>query len=137
MNDINSCIMVGRLTHDGELTYTQNGKAVFKIALAVNRSIRQGEQWADDTAYFDVTCWGPLAENLKQRIGKGSQVGVVGRLCQDRWKDKQTGQNRSKIYILAESVEVLKGLQQGGQNYQQIPQQGFNNYEEGGMNYGG
>ena len=55
MNDINSCILVGRLTRDGELTYTQNGKAVLKITLAVNRSIKQGEQWAEDTAFFDVT----------------------------------------------------------------------------------
>ena len=84
MNDINSCILIGRLTRDGELTYTQNGKAVLKISLAVNRSIKQGEQWADDTAFFDVTCWGIMAEGLKQRIGKGSLVGVVGRLCQDR-----------------------------------------------------
>ena len=111
MNDINSCILVGRLTRDGELTYTQNGKAKLAFSLAVNRSIKQGEQWADDTAFFDVTCWGVMAEGLKQRIGKGSQVGVVGRLCQDRWKDNQTGQNRTKIYILAETVEVLKGLQ--------------------------
>ena len=134
MNDINSCILIGRLTRDGELTYTQNGKAVLKISLAVNRSIRQGEQWADDTAFFDVTCWGPLAENLKQRIGKGSQVGVVGRLCQDRWKDNQTGQNRTKIYILAESVEVLKGLnQQNQQGYPQNQQE----YQQGEMNYGG
>ena len=135
MNDINSCILVGRLTRDGELTYTQNGKAVLKISLAVNRSIRQGDQWADDTAFFDVTCWGIMAEGLKQRIGKGSQVGVVGRLCQDRWKDNQTGQNRTKIYILAESVEVLKGLNQQG--YPQNQQNYSQDYSQGEMNYGG
>ncbi len=138
MNDINSCILVGRLTRDGELTYTQNGKAVLKISLAVNRSIRQGDQWADDTAFFDVTCWGIMAEGLKQRIGKGSQVGVVGRLCQDRWKDNQTGQNRTKIYILAESVEVLKGLnQQNQQGYPQNQQDYSQDYQQGEMNYGG
>ena len=135
MNDINSCILIGRLTRDGELTYTQNGKAVLKISLAVNRSIRQGDQWADDTAFFDVTCWGIMAEGLKQRIGKGSQVGVVGRLCQDRWKDNQTGQNRTKIYILAESVEVLKGLNQQG--YPQNQQNYSQEYQQGEMNYGG
>lgn len=138
MNDINSCILVGRLTRDGELTYTQNGKAVLKISLAVNRSIKQGDQWADDTAFFDVTCWGIMAEGLKQRIGKGSQVGVVGRLCQDRWKDNQTGQNRTKIYILAESVEVLKGLnQQNQQGYPQNQQNYSQEYQQGEMNYGG
>lgn len=138
MNDINSCILVGRLTRDGELTYTQNGKAVLKIALAVNRSIKQGEQWADETAFFDVTCWGIMAEGLKQRIGRGSLVGVVGRLCQDRWKDKQTGQNRTKIYILAETVEVLKGLQKDGQSHYAQNQQDYSqDYQQGEMNYGG
>lgn len=140
MNDINSCILIGRLTRDGELTYTQNGKAVLKISLAVNRSVRQGEQWAEDTAFFDVTCWGIMAEGLKQRIGKGSQVGVVGRLCQDRWKDNQTGQNRTKIYILAETVEVLKGLQKDGQCHYGNPQnqQDYSqDYQQGEMNYGG
>jgi single-strand DNA-binding protein len=140
MNDINSCILIGRLTRDGELAYTQNGKAVLKISLAVNRSVRQGEQWADDTAFFDVTCWGIMAEGLKQRIGKGSLVGVVGRLCQDRWQDKQTGQNRTKIYILAETVEVLKGLQKDGQSHYGNPQnqQDYSqDYQQGEMNYGG
>jgi single-strand DNA-binding protein len=137
MNDINSCILIGRLTRDGELTYTQNGKAVLKISLAVNHSFRQGEQWAEDTAFFDVTCWGIMAEGLKQRIGKGSLVGVVGRLCQDRWKDNQ-GQNRTKIYILAESVEVLKGLNpQNQQGYPQNQQDYSQDYQQGEMNYGG
>ena len=140
MNDINSCILVGRLTRDGELTYTQNGKSVLKISLAVNRSIKQGEQWVEDTAFFDVTCWGIMAEGLKQRIGKGSQVGVVGRLCQDRWQDQQTGQNRTKIYILAETVEVLKGLQKDGQSHYgnpQNPQDYPQDWQQGEMNYGG
>lgn len=137
MNDINSCILIGRLTRDGELTYTQNGKAVLKISLAVNRSVRQGEQWTEDTAFFDVTCWGIMAEGLKQRIGRGSLVGVVGRLCQDRWKDNQTGQNRTKIYILAESVEVLKGLQKDGQSHYAQNQQDYPQDYQGEMNYGG
>lgn len=140
MNDINSCILIGRLTRDGELTYTQNGKAVLKISLAVNRSVRQGEQWTEDTAFFDVTCWGIMAEGLKQRIGRGSLVGVVGRLCQDRWKDNQTGQNRTKIYILAETVEVLKGLQKDGQSHYGNPQNQqyySQDYQQGEMNYGG
>lgn len=137
MNDINSCILIGRLTRDGELTYTQNGKAKLAFSLAVNRSIKQGDQWADDTAFFDVTCWGIMAEGLKQRIGRGSLVGVVGRLCQDRWKDNQTGQNRTKIYILAESVEVLKGLQKDGQSHYAQNQQDYPQDYQEEMNYGG
>jgi single-strand DNA-binding protein len=78
-----------------------------------------------------------MAEGLKQRIGKGSLVGVVGRLCQDRWKDNQ-GQNRTKIYILAESVEVLKGLNpQNQQGYPQNQQDYSQDYQQGEMNYGG
>lgn len=137
MNDINSCILVGRLTRDGELTYTQNGKAKLAFSLAVNRSIKQGDQWTDETAFFDVTCWGIMAEGLKQRIGRGSLVGVVGRLCQDRWKDNQTGQNRTKIYILAETVEVLKGLQKDGQSHYAQNQQDYPQDYQGEMNYGG
>lgn len=139
MTDLNSCILLGRLTRDGELTYTQNGKAKLAFSLANNRSVKNGEQWTDDTAFFDVVCWGIMAEGLKQRIGKGSQIALTGRLCQDRWQDKQTGQNRTKIYILAETVEVLRGLQKDGQSHYGNPQnqQDYPQDYQGEMNYGG
>jgi single stranded DNA-binding protein len=65
----------------------------------------KGEEWVDETSFFDVTVWGKPAEDLKSEIVKGSPVRVSGRLQQDRWQD-QNGNNKSKIFIVADSVKV-------------------------------
>ncbi len=60
-------------------------------------------------SYFDSTIWGKNAENLKRYLTKGKQIGVQGYLKQERWKDKQTENNRSRVYIVADSVQLLGG----------------------------
>jgi single-strand DNA-binding protein len=107
MGDINSVILVGRLTRDAELKYIANGQAVCKFSLAVNRRRKQGEQWVDEANFFDVVVWGRQGESLNQYLVKGKLIGVDGELRQDRWE--QDGQSRSKVEIIAGKVHLLGG----------------------------
>jgi single-strand DNA-binding protein len=109
MTDINSVVLVGRITKDvgsdeRSFSYIGNGTAKAVVNLAVNRSVKKGEKWEDETSFFDVVIWGKLAENLKPRLTKGKQISVMGFLKQDRWE--KDGQKQSKIYVNAEQVEI-------------------------------
>lgn len=109
MKSINKIIVIGRITHDmseKDFGYIGNGTARANISIAVNDSKKdQSGNWVDEVSYFDVVLWGKMAENLKPYLTKGQKIAVDGKLKQDRWQD-QNGQNRSKIYIVAESVEL-------------------------------
>jgi len=107
MADVNHVILVGRLTRDAELKYTAGGQAVCKFALAVNRRRKNGDQWVEEANFFDVVLWGRSGEAINQYLVKGKQIAVEGELRQDRWE--QDGQNRSKVEIMANNVQLLGG----------------------------
>lgn len=118
--DINHVVLIGRLTRDlgsdeKNFGYVGNGMARANVSIAVNRSKKNGDQWIDEVSYFDLTIWGKTAENLKPYLLKGKQIAVDGYLKQDRWKDHQ-GNNKSKISIVAENVQLLGGKSDGGQS---------------------
>jgi single-strand DNA-binding protein len=100
----NSVTVVGNLTREPELRYTPSGAAVVKFGLAVNRSYtnRNGEK-VEETAFFDVTAWRELGENIAESLSVGSRVIVTGRLQQDSWQN-DAGEKRSKVFILADEV---------------------------------
>ena len=110
--DINHVVLVGRLTRDAELKSIASGQAVCKFSIAVNRRKKNGEQWEDEANFFDVVLWGRQGETLHQYLLKGKQIGVDGELKQDRWQ--QDGQNRSKVEIVANNVQLLSGSGGGG-----------------------
>ena len=128
MTDLNHIVLIGRLTRDlgsdeRDFGYLPNGQARANVSIAVNRSKKQGDEWIDEVSYFEVAIFGKTAENLKPYLLKGKQIAVDGHLKQDRWKDQQ-GNNRSKISIVAENVQLLGGksedtTQNAGGNYQQ------------------
>ncbi|MDR2575656.1 MAG: single-stranded DNA-binding protein [Treponema sp.] len=110
--DINHVVLVGRLTRDAELKSIASGQAVCKFSIAVNRSKKNGEQWEDEPNFFDVVLWGRRGEALHQYLNKGKLIGVDGELRQDRWQ--QDGQNRSKVEIVANNIQLLGGGSGGG-----------------------
>jgi single-strand DNA-binding protein len=112
MADINHVVLVGRLTRDAELKYTAGGQAVCKFSIAVNRRKKSGEQWVDEANFFDIVLWGRQGESVNQYLLKGKQVGIEGELRQDRWE--QDGQNRSKVEIVANNLQLLGGNSPGG-----------------------
>jgi single-strand DNA-binding protein len=107
MVDINHVILIGRLTRDAELKYTAGGQAVCKFSIAVNRRKKNGDSWEDEANFFDIVVWGRQGESLHPYLVKGKMVGVDGELRQDRWQ--QDGQNRSKVEIIANNLQLWGG----------------------------
>jgi len=107
MADVNHAILIGRLTRDAEIKYTNGGFPVSNFSIAINRRRKNGDQWVDEVHYFNITLFGKSAESLKPYLVKGKQVAVDGELRQDRWE--QDGQTRSKVYIAANNVQLLGG----------------------------
>ena len=108
MSDLNKWTGIGRLTRDAETKHTAGGMAICSFAVAVNRRVKKGEQWEEQASFFDVEMFGKRAESIGQYLVKGKQVGISGELAQDRWTDGD-GQNRSKVKIIADDVQLLGG----------------------------
>lgn len=101
---INQVILMGRLTRDPEQRTTTTGKNIASFSIAVDRA---GQ---DDTAdFFNVTAWEKLGDLVVQYLSKGRRVLVQGRLRQDTWDDKETGQKRSRVEVVATDVTFLDG----------------------------
>ena len=118
MASFNKVILVGNLTRDPELRYTPKGTAIAKIGLAVNRvwTNEAGEK-KEEVTFVDVDVFGRTAENVGQYMRKGRPILIEGRLKLDQWDDKQTGQKRSKLGVVAETVQFLgsaPGAGEGG-----------------------
>ena len=133
--DMNRVIIVGRLTRDAELTYTQSGFALTKIDIAVNRKRKQNDQWVEEASFFNVTLWGKRGEALSPYLIKGQQIAIDGQLKQDRWE--QDGQKRSRVIIEASNLQLLGGKKESNQppqsQRQSKPEESFvtgDNFEE-------
>lgn len=109
MASVNKVILIGNLTRDPELRYTPNNTAVTELGLAINRRYRVDNETREDVTFVDVTVWGKTAENCAQYLTKGRPVYVEGRLQLDSWEDKESGQKRNKLKVIAETVQFLGG----------------------------
>jgi single-strand DNA-binding protein len=107
MTSFNKVILLGNLTRDPEVRYTPNGIAVASFAIAVNRKYKQGDETKEEVSYIDIVVFGKQAESCGQYIGKGDSVLIDGRLQQRRWDDKDSGQKRSKLEVIAQSVNFM------------------------------
>jgi single-strand DNA-binding protein len=134
MASLNKVLLMGNLTRQPELRYTNSGAAVCEFGLAMSRRFTTNGQERDEVCFVDIIVWGKQAENVNRYLEKGSSAFVEGRLILDQWEDKQSGAKRSRIRVTAERVQFMSrrndssGGQQGG--YQQTGQQqdsGYNN----------
>src|SRR5512143_1136912 len=108
MANLNRVILVGRLTRDPELRYTPQGTAVCRLGLAVSRVYKSAEgERKEDSTFVDVVVWEKSAEYCGEHLRKGRPVFVEGRLKSDMWDDKATGQKRSRLEVVAVSVQQL------------------------------
>ena len=122
MTDLNTVILVGRLTKDLELKYTTNGMAVGTGSIAVNREAVRNSEKVKETSFFNFSMFGKIAESLKIYMTKGKQICLQGALKQRTWNDENGGKH-SVVEIIVENVQLLGG---GSQNNQS--QQDYNNY---------
>ncbi len=117
MASYNRVILVGNLTRDPELRYTPKGTAIAKVGIAINRvwTSETGEK-KEEVTYVDVDVFGRTAENVAQYMRKGRSILIEGRLRLDQWDDKQTGQKRSRLGVVAEMVQFLGSPQGAGES---------------------
>jgi len=108
---INHVVLVGNLTRNAELKYTNSGMAISTFSIAVNQRRKKDDQWVDEAHFFDIEYFGKAAEAVNQYLVKGKQVGVEGSLRQDRWE--KDGQARSKVKITASNLMLLGGRPAG------------------------
>ena len=99
----NSVTLVGNLTRDPELRYTQSGRGVASFGLAVNRRYQQNGEWQEQTSFFNITAWGDLGENLAASVTKGSRVIVTGRLQQREYETRE-GEKRTIVEVIADEA---------------------------------
>jgi single-strand DNA-binding protein len=108
MANFNKVLLMGNLTRDPEIRYTQSGSAVVKFGMAVNRKYRSkaSPDMVEETTFVDVEGWGAQAETFHQYMNKGRPVFIEGRLRFDSWEGKD-GQKRSKLVVVMENFQFL------------------------------
>src|ERR1700680_3812846 len=101
----NAITLVGNVTRDPELRFTNTGQPTASFGLAVNRrwQNRQTQEWEEATSFFDVVCWRGRAENVSGTTTRGPRVRVARRLEQRSW-ETQEGDRRSKVEVVADEI---------------------------------
>ena len=108
MPDLNEVRLIGRLTRDPELRATPAGASVCSFGLATHRKYKGNDgALRDETTFVEIICWGKVAENVSKYMKKGRLIFIAGRLKFESWDDKQTGQKRNKLSVVADSVQFL------------------------------
>ena len=111
---MNKVVLIGNLTRDIELLYTQSGYCVGNAGIAVTRKFKNARgETVEETCFIDLKFFGRTAEVANQYLRKGSKLAVEGRLKLEQWQD-QSGQNRSKHVVEVESLEMLGSPQNSG-----------------------
>jgi len=116
MSDLAVAVIVGRLTRDAELKYTSSGQAVCHFSVATGSRRKKGDQWVEESSFWDVDLWGKMGESINQYLTKGKLVAVEGAMRQDKWE--QDGQTRSKTLITANTVQLLGSSGGQGGSYE-------------------
>ncbi len=109
---LNVVTLVGRAGRDPELRYFESGNVVCNVSMAVNRRSKRDEK----PDWFELEMWGRTAEVAGDYVRKGKLFGVTGTLKFDRWKDRNTGEDRQKPVIRVERLELLGSRQDDRQS---------------------
>lgn len=102
----NKVILVGNLTRDIELRYSQGGMAIASSAIATSRKYTQNNEKKEEVCFVDITFFARSAEIANQYLKKGSKILIEGRLNFEQWND-QNGQKRSKHSVVVELMQML------------------------------
>lgn len=101
-------VICGHLTRDAEIRYTQGGMAVADLGVCFNNRKQQGNEWVNEPCFLDAVAFGKLAERLTD-ARKGAAYLLEGKIAQENWTDKTTGQKRSKIKMTIDYAMMLGG----------------------------
>lgn len=128
---LNLVALMGRLTAEPELKYTQSGTAVCSFTLAVERSyVKQGEQRQTD--FIDIVAWRSTAEFVSRYFSKGQLVAVQGSIQTRTYEDKQ-GNKRKVVEILANTVHFAESKRKEDNPPTSAPSTAPANYTQGNL----
>lgn len=99
---MNHITLIGRAGRDPEVRYFESGSMVANLTLAVNRPTKEKE-----TDWFNLEIWGKQAQVAADYVRKGSLLGIIGSARLETWTDKATGQERSKMVVRVDHLELL------------------------------
>ncbi|MFA5454814.1 MAG: single-stranded DNA-binding protein [Sulfurimonas sp.] len=127
----NKVILVGNLTRDIELRYTQGGMGIANSSIATSRKFTVNGEKKEEVCFVDITFFARSAEIANQYLRKGSKILVEGRLNFDQWVD-QNGQKRSKHSVVVETMQMLdsKGGNQGSADEYPAQQSAQQDYQQ-------
>ncbi len=129
--------IVGNLTKDPELRFTQGGRGIANFGVAVSRRYQVNNEWQEQTSFFNVVAWAQLGENAAASLSKGSRVIVTGRLEQ-RSYETQSGEKRNVVEIVADEIgPSLKWATAQVEKTQRSDSQGGGGGYSGGQQGGG
>ena len=106
MASLNKIMLIGNVGQDPELRYTPDGNPVANFSIAVNRRRRVGEDYKDETEWFNIVCFSRTAENVNQYLTKGQKVYVEGRFQSSEYVG-QDGNQRKSYEVIANEVTFL------------------------------
>jgi len=110
MSSYNKVILMGNLTRKPELRFTGGGMAICKFGLAINRRFKdQSGEWKEEPTFVDVTIFGKRGEAFAKYHDKGKPAFIEGSLRYDTWDDKQSGEKRSKLYVVGDEWQFVGG----------------------------
>ncbi len=118
---INAINLVGRAGRDPEVRYFESGSLVANFTLAVNRRSRN-----EEPDWFNLEIWGKQAQVAADYVKKGSLLGISGSFKLDQWRDKTTGENKSKPVIRVDRLDLL-GSKRDSMNNESSNNQNSNN----------
>jgi len=119
---INAINLVGRAGRDPEVRYFESGSLVANFTLAVNRRSRN-----EEPDWFNLEIWGKQAQVAADYVKKGSLLGISGSFKLDQWRDKTTGENKSKPVIRVDRLELLGSRRDSMNNESSNNQNNSNN----------
>lgn len=111
-SDLNKAILIGRLTRDPELRYTQGGTSVCSFSIANNRTYVTAGEKKEQVSFFNCVAWAKTGEVIAEYCKKGQRIGIEGRLQQRSWDD-QEGKKRQTVEIVVDNFQFLSSKQDG------------------------
>jgi single-strand DNA-binding protein len=112
---VNKVILVGNVGQDPEVKYTPSGVPVARLSLATNERFKdKNDQWQDRTEWHSIVAWQRLAEIVGEYVRKGTKLYVEGKLQTTSWQDRQSGEKKYRIEIVARDI-ILLGSRENGE----------------------
>jgi len=130
MRGLNKVMIIGYLSRDPEMRYTPAGRPVTSFSVATTRgwTNSNGER-REETEWFNVVAWGNLAEICKQRLRKGQQVYIEGRLQTRGWEDAE-GKKHFRTELVAQEMIILGGRPQSLEEQPEVGEEELSAGEE-------